>query len=597
MFATTPLTRSLPKGVIPNPDHVAKHGTSNNGSNVLQMDKLHATVIQVDGLMPHLEALAVDQNRNEDIGSLEKAANMGPGQARGKASAQSSERISSEASHDDSKSSKSTPGTSRRSSDSDSSTSSAAAAWACKPSDRTLRLQATCERLLAQHQKDTQFGSAWQTWWNVVSAQPIYDMAFMLPIGLGKITGHPELILLAGFLIEFVAKPLAIHTRSGSAGSVAFDQYNLMVKLLGERVRDIAGGKVHPLDAEGNSTDPYDKFSKEQLLKNWRIKMAHDDALLLCFDVAYSTKNVIPTALHDYSFYSHKTLLGTAADVGLHASSGMAWATIMTLLNQTFRYWAYPGKYQRTQSLAVLDADIARLDSRATDLKREMRQLKPSAHALDSTASGTDTESEIVEVDPQAQAHEAARLLLRETRKARKQARQARSDATFGSKVAKDYRAIWCGEKRKPAIAGAVGLSIMFVPLVVTSLHEIQKLALGSSNGTQPASFEDHLESDLLVPGVMGVALVLGGTMGSLLYILMEGVLGCTDRCSSNPNDAVTEAADENDTGGDMVGAAVPDDDSVVTVHSSDSDSDNNSDWEYDSASNSDLEYESASEA
>lgn len=166
-----------------------------------------------------------------------------------------------------------------------------------------------------------------------------------------------------------------------------------------------------------------------------------------------------------------------------------------------------------------------------------------------------------------------------------KLARKARNDATFGSKVAKDYRAIWCGEKRKPAIAGALGLTLLMIPFVATTLHEIQKLAPDLSNGTHVASFEDHLESDLLVPGVLGAVLALGGTMGSLVYVLMEGMLGCTDRCRSDPNDAVAEVADENDAGGDMVGAAVPDDDSVVTVHSSDSDS--NSDSEYESASES----------
>jgi hypothetical protein len=577
--------------------------TSRTESGQLEMGHLHATVIQISSAMQEVGALSVDQQKIGEPSPGNGSSNSGHPAAE-KASVKGARRSSIEVRAADSSSSVSSPSSSEDEIDSSSGSGSVPRPWTCKQSAASRRREETFLRLVAQHKKDTDFGSLPQTWWNVVSAQPIYDLAFMLPIGVGKLTGHPELILLAGFLIEFLAKPLAMHARSGSAGSEAFDQYNLMVKLLGGRVRDIASGKTHPLDEQGNTTDPYEKFGTSKLLESWLIKMAHDDALLLGFDLAYSTKNVIPTLLHDYHFYDHKTVVGTAADIGLHATSGMAWATVMTLLSQGLRHWAYPGKYQRVQSLAVLDADIARLDSRVFDLEREIRRLKPRAHALGSTISGsTASDSGFVEVAPIVASREAARLMLNETRAARKHAEQARKEATLQSKLGKDYRATWCGERRKPAIASAVGLGIMLVPLVVTALHEIQKLASASTtlNSTHVPSFEDHLESDLLVPGVLGVALTVGGTMGSIVYVLIEGMLGCSDRWrgqnKADGEPARVKIADPGDAAGDTIGATAPEDDSVITVSSDEADGDGDSEFHSDFDSDFDLEYESASES
>jgi hypothetical protein len=184
MLANTQLSRSSSKVAVFDPNRFANADTSTTENDALQLDKMHETVIQIDSLMPHLEALAVDRQQNKEDRSLEKSAKFGPGQTREKASAESSERVSTQGDSKSSKSSKSASSSSTRSSDSDSSTSSAAAAWTYKPSARTQRLQAICERLLAEHEKDTQFGSAWQTWWNFVSAHPIYDIALMLPVGV-----------------------------------------------------------------------------------------------------------------------------------------------------------------------------------------------------------------------------------------------------------------------------------------------------------------------------------------------------------------------------------------------------------------------------
>jgi hypothetical protein len=612
MLATSPSPRSLSMVPEPDADRVVHAGPmarvnalqteladagqhQRPATGHLDMGQLHATVIQTGCGAHDFQTLCVDQQKNESPRLQKKGASECDGTAGDNATSKGPRRTSIEVSVDDSSSNVSTPGSSESTCDSESRSASMTAAWTVRPSAPTRKCEETCLHLVAQHEQDTHFGSLPQTLRNVLSAQPVYDLAFMLPIGLGKLTGHPELILFAGFLIEFVALPLTIHSRLGNAGSEAFEQYNFMVKLLGGRLRDIASGKTHPLDEHGNSTDPFEKFGARKLLDSWLMKLAHDDALLLGFGLAYSAKNVIPTLLHDYHFYDHKTMTGTAADVGLHAASGMTWATTMTLLSQGMRHWAYPEKYRRSQSVAVLDADIARLNAQASDLKREIRQSERQTRALASTAPSSDMESGAEAAHAQPAIHQAARALLTETMTARKQAQQARQDATFQSKLAKDYRAIWCGEKRKPAIASAVGIGIMMVPLVVTALHEIQKLASPSttSNITHVASFEDHLESDLLVPGVLGAALALGGTMGSIVYLLMEGMLGLADRCRGQ-NDAVagvsnSAVADQNGTSSDAIGAPFADDDSVITVSSDDADGDS------DSAS--EREYESASES